>query len=336
MAGHSPRADRRGDRPPRAGGGRDHGDDADGRRGLGRRRARPPLRPAGVVVHAHGDRRQPLGDPARPPGHRPPEDPGQRLLLPRQRRRDVRGRSTTDGNASRAPGTSARRSTSRQTTRVVEYNDVERLARALAHGDVAVVLMEPALTNIGIVLPEPGYLEAVRALTPRARHAAHQRRDAHVLGRPRRCDPRLGARAGHRHDRQVDRRRDPDRRLRHLAGARGRDRAPTSRPTSRTSAASAARWPATRSRSAAARATLEYVLTDDAFERMTDRATALHRGRPASVIERRPAVVRLPARRPRRVPLRRRRAAQRHGVGARPPTTSSTTTCTSTSPTAAY
>jgi glutamate-1-semialdehyde 2,1-aminomutase len=51
------------------------------------------------------------------------------------------------------------------TTRVAEFNDVDGLAAALAHEDVAVVLMEPALTNIGIVLPEPGYLEAVRRLT---------------------------------------------------------------------------------------------------------------------------------------------------------------------------
>jgi glutamate-1-semialdehyde 2,1-aminomutase len=51
------------------------------------------------------------------------------------------------------------------TTRVAEFNDVDALARALAHGDVAAVLMEPALTNIGIVLPEPGYLDAVRRLT---------------------------------------------------------------------------------------------------------------------------------------------------------------------------
>ena len=51
------------------------------------------------------------------------------------------------------------------TTRVVEFNDVEALRHALAPGDVAAVLMEPALTNIGIVLPEPGYLDAVRALT---------------------------------------------------------------------------------------------------------------------------------------------------------------------------
>jgi glutamate-1-semialdehyde 2,1-aminomutase len=51
------------------------------------------------------------------------------------------------------------------TTRVVEFNDAAALDRELAHGDVAAVLMEPALTNIGVVLPEPGYLEAVRALT---------------------------------------------------------------------------------------------------------------------------------------------------------------------------
>jgi glutamate-1-semialdehyde 2,1-aminomutase len=53
----------------------------------------------------------------------------------------------------------------RQTTRVVEFNDVTALERELAPGDVAAVLMEPALTNIGIVLPEPGYLDAVRART---------------------------------------------------------------------------------------------------------------------------------------------------------------------------
>ena len=51
------------------------------------------------------------------------------------------------------------------TSRVAEFNDLDGLARELAHGDVAAVLMEPALTNIGIVLPEPGYLDGVRALT---------------------------------------------------------------------------------------------------------------------------------------------------------------------------
>jgi glutamate-1-semialdehyde 2,1-aminomutase len=51
------------------------------------------------------------------------------------------------------------------TSRVAEFNDLDGLARELAHGDVAAVLMEPALTNIGIVLPEAGYLDGVRALT---------------------------------------------------------------------------------------------------------------------------------------------------------------------------
>jgi glutamate-1-semialdehyde aminotransferase len=53
------------------------------------------------------------------------------------------------------------------TTRVVEFNDVDALEDALAHDDVACVLAEPALTNIGIVLPDPGYHDALRELTRR-------------------------------------------------------------------------------------------------------------------------------------------------------------------------
>ena len=52
-----------------------------------------------------------------------------------------------------------------ETTRVVEWNDVDELERELAHGDVACVLAEPALTNIGIVLPEPAFHDALRAAT---------------------------------------------------------------------------------------------------------------------------------------------------------------------------
>ncbi|HHV7519428.1 TPA: aspartate aminotransferase family protein [Burkholderia orbicola] len=43
------------------------------------------------------------------------------------------------------------------TTRVVEFNDLAALEAALALGDVACVLAEPVMTNIGMVLPEPGY-----------------------------------------------------------------------------------------------------------------------------------------------------------------------------------
>jgi len=53
------------------------------------------------------------------------------------------------------------------TTRVVEFNDVDALERELAAGDVALVLTEPALTNIGIVHPEPGFHEALREITRR-------------------------------------------------------------------------------------------------------------------------------------------------------------------------
>jgi glutamate-1-semialdehyde aminotransferase len=51
------------------------------------------------------------------------------------------------------------------TTRVVEWNDVDALARELARGDVACVLTEPVLTNVGIVLPEHGFHDALRRLT---------------------------------------------------------------------------------------------------------------------------------------------------------------------------
>src|SRR6195256_5032638 len=51
------------------------------------------------------------------------------------------------------------------TTKVVEFNDVAGLERALAPGDVACVLAEPAMTNVGIVHPQPGYHAALRELT---------------------------------------------------------------------------------------------------------------------------------------------------------------------------
>jgi glutamate-1-semialdehyde 2,1-aminomutase len=51
------------------------------------------------------------------------------------------------------------------TTRVVQFNDLDDLERAATHGDIACMLIEPALTNIGIVLPEPGYLQGVREIT---------------------------------------------------------------------------------------------------------------------------------------------------------------------------
>jgi glutamate-1-semialdehyde 2,1-aminomutase len=53
------------------------------------------------------------------------------------------------------------------TTRVVEFNDVDALEAQLAHRDVACVLTEPALTNVGIVHPDPEFHRALRELTRR-------------------------------------------------------------------------------------------------------------------------------------------------------------------------
>jgi glutamate-1-semialdehyde 2,1-aminomutase len=52
-----------------------------------------------------------------------------------------------------------------ETTRIVEFNDLNALEDALIDHDVAVVLAEPAMTNVGIILPDPGYWKAARALT---------------------------------------------------------------------------------------------------------------------------------------------------------------------------
>jgi glutamate-1-semialdehyde 2,1-aminomutase len=52
-----------------------------------------------------------------------------------------------------------------ETTVAIEFNDVDALERALAGGEIACVLAEPAMTNMGIVLPDDGYHDALRALT---------------------------------------------------------------------------------------------------------------------------------------------------------------------------
>jgi len=51
-----------------------------------------------------------------------------------------------------------------ETTRVVEFNDLNALEDALKQHDVACILAEPAMTNVGIILPEEGYWKETRAL----------------------------------------------------------------------------------------------------------------------------------------------------------------------------
>ena len=92
------------------------------------------------------------------------EDPRLQRLLPRHGRRDVR-HPAADGSVGVRAGNVGPPVDPALTTKVVELNDLEALEAALAPGDVACVLAEPALTNIGIVLPEPGFHEALRELT---------------------------------------------------------------------------------------------------------------------------------------------------------------------------
>ena len=163
------------------------------------------------------------------------------------------------------------------TSRVVEYNDLDGLERALAHGDVAVVLMEPALTNMGIVLPEPGYLDGVRRLT-RAAGTLLIIDETHTLSAgPGGCTAAWGL--------------EPDIVTLGKAigggipigayGLRcGAGRAPALPETSTwsTPAGSAARWPATPSRSPRPGPPSTRSLTDDAFDGMIALCTRYNDG----------------------------------------------------------
>jgi glutamate-1-semialdehyde 2,1-aminomutase len=70
-----------------------------------------------------------------------------------------------DGAVTPRPGNIGPPVNPAETTRVVEFNDIPALEAALSYGDVACVLAEPAMTNIGIIHPEPSYHNALRSLT---------------------------------------------------------------------------------------------------------------------------------------------------------------------------
>jgi glutamate-1-semialdehyde 2,1-aminomutase len=72
-----------------------------------------------------------------------------------------------DGRTVSRPGNVGASVALELTTRVAEFNDLESVERALAGEDVAVLITEPAMTNIGIVLPEPGFLTGLRELCDR-------------------------------------------------------------------------------------------------------------------------------------------------------------------------
>jgi glutamate-1-semialdehyde 2,1-aminomutase len=65
------------------------------------------------------------------------------------------------------PGTAGITAATLRDTIVIPYNDPGALERVLARGDVACFIVEPVMENIGICLPQPGYLQAVREITER-------------------------------------------------------------------------------------------------------------------------------------------------------------------------
>ncbi len=70
-----------------------------------------------------------------------------------------------NGKARNRPGLVGEVRDVAENTDVIEFNDVAALERVLTRGETALVLAEPVMTNCGMVLPEPGYHEALRRLT---------------------------------------------------------------------------------------------------------------------------------------------------------------------------
>ena len=193
------------------------------------------------------------------------------------------------------------------TTRAVEWNDLPSVEAALADRQVAVLLTEPVLTNIGIVLPEPGLpRRASGGVRPaRARSCSSTRRtpcrpDPGGAPRPGACEPDLvtlgksfagGVPIGAYGlstsvaDRLGERVEAEDADLVDVGGVGG------------TLAGNALSM-------AAARATLAEVLTPAAFEGMIERATRFTAGVQGTLDRHELPVERGAARRPGRVPLR--------------------------------
>ncbi len=182
-----------------------------------------------------------------------------------------------NGEATARPGNVGRPVELSQTTRVVEFNETDQLEQALAHEDVAAVLMEPALTNIGIVLPEPGFLEAVRTLT-RDHNTLLINDETHTFS----AGPGGATRAWDLEPDIVTIGKAiaggvpsgafgiSDELAQRIAAEKDADLVDTG-GVGGTLAGNALSLAATR-------ATLEHVLTDEAFERMTDLATRFHDG----------------------------------------------------------
>ena len=231
MSGHGTGGDAPRDR--RAGGPRDHDDAADRGCAHGRRGADPAVRGHAMAVRAHRNGREPVLDPARTPRHRSSEGARLQLVLPRERRRDVR-----DARRRAGRGEAGQPRPAGAAGRDDEGGRVERPRRARGGARAAGRRARPHRARA-----HERRDRASRPRVPRCAprpdaghgHPARDRRDAHDLLRPRRVHEGARARAGRGHDRQADRRRHsrvgvrihrragrPDRRLDRARGRRRR------------------------------------------------------------------------------------------------------------------
>ena len=269
MAGHSPPRDRRGGRAAAAA---THGgatlmlpteDAAWVGEELG-----AALRRAAVELRADRHRREPLGAAAVPRDDRGGRTCSSSATATTARSTRRSSRSAPARGRGRGRATSAPPSTRRRRPACASSTTSTRSSALLADEQVACVLAEPALTNIGIVLPEPGLPRRAARGVRRAPGTLLIADETHTLSAgPGGCTARLGPAARRRDDRQGDRRRHPDRRLR-----RERRRWPRASTALEDAdlvdvggvGGTLAGNPLSL---AAARATLEQVLTDEAVRR---------------------------------------------------------------------
>ena len=171
------------------------------------RRTVAPIRPRALVLHALGDRRQPLAAAPRAPGDRTAQGPG--LLVLATTARSTRRSSWLEGGRTVvAPGQRrARRSTRRRLRAAVEFNDLAALEARAGHGDVA---GGPHRAGADQHRHRPARARASSRACARLCDATgtllDPRRDPHLLGRPRRRDAALGAAPRRPDHRQVARR----------------------------------------------------------------------------------------------------------------------------------
>ena len=170
----------------------------------------PALRPPRVAVRADRHRREPVRDPACPRDDRPPARSSSFNWCYHGTVDETSSRSTPTAASSRA---GQRRAGGRPRGHDSRRRVQRSRRRSSAHSPTATspaCLTEPALTNIGIVLPERGYHEGARASSPAAGTLLVIDETHTICAGPGGYTAAWDLEPDLRHDRQADRRRHPD------------------------------------------------------------------------------------------------------------------------------